>query len=62
MFKKILIGALLIGALLPSGAFAQGNNTYIVNHNDTLWKIAVKYQIGVKEIIQANSHNFLTLI
>ena len=55
MFKKILIGALLIGALLPSGAFAQGNDTYIVKPNDTLWKIAVKYQIGVKEIIQANS-------
>ena len=27
---------------------------YIVKPNDTLWKIAVKYQIGVKEIIQAN--------
>ena len=55
MFKKILIGALLIGALLPSGAFAQGTDTYIVKPNDSLWKIAVKYEIGVKEIIQANS-------
>lgn len=55
MLKKVLVGALLIGLLMPSGAFAQGNDTYIVKPNDTLWKIAVKYQIGVKEIIQANS-------
>jgi uncharacterized YkwD family protein/spore coat assembly protein SafA len=41
---------------MPSGALAQGNDTYLVRPNDTLWKIAVKYQIGVKEIIQANSH------
>ena len=55
MFKKILIGALLIGALLPSSALAEGNKTHVVQYNDTLWKIAVKYQIGVKEIIEANS-------
>jgi uncharacterized YkwD family protein/spore coat assembly protein SafA len=53
MKKTILILGLLL-ALLPSIGFAQGTNTYIVKPNDTLWKIAVKYQIGVAEIIAAN--------
>lgn len=53
MKKTILILGLLL-ALLPSIGFAQGTNTYIVKKDDTLWKIAVKYQIGVAEIIAAN--------
>ena len=40
--------------LIPASALAQGNDSYTVQKNDTLWKIAVKYQIGVKEIIEAN--------
>src|SRR3954465_2106000 len=40
--------------LIPATAFAQGTQTHTVQRNDTLWKIAVKYQIGVKEIIEAN--------
>lgn len=54
MKRKILVLGLLL-TLLPSIGFAQGNDTYIVKPNDSLWKIAVKYQIGVKEIIDANS-------
>ncbi|MEL7565468.1 MAG: SafA/ExsA family spore coat assembly protein [Dehalobacterium sp.] len=34
-------------------AYAQETN-YIVQSGDSMWKIAVKYQIGVSEIIQAN--------
>lgn len=30
-------------------------DTYIVKRGDTMWKIAMKYQIGVSEIISANS-------
>lgn len=30
-------------------------DTYIVKPGDSMWKIAVKYQIGVSEIIQANT-------
>lgn len=55
MFKKIAIGFMLLALFFPSMGFAQSTDQYIVKPNDTLWKIAVKYQIGVKEIIQANS-------
>ncbi|WP_458415299.1 SafA/ExsA family spore coat assembly protein [Schinkia sp. CFF1] len=33
---------------------AQTQDTYIVQRGDSMWKIAVKYQIGLSEIIQAN--------
>jgi uncharacterized YkwD family protein/spore coat assembly protein SafA len=39
--------------LLPSFALAA-NEVHVVQTGDSLWKIAVKYQIGVKEIIEAN--------
>ena len=45
-----LISVLL---LLPAGAFAQ-SGTHTVASGDTMWKIAVKYQIGVSELIKAN--------
>jgi uncharacterized YkwD family protein/spore coat assembly protein SafA len=55
MMKKIIITCLAACFLfLPSTSFAQGMDTYIVQKGDSLWKIAVKYQIGVKEIIDAN--------
>lgn len=52
-FKKGA-GALLlsIGLLLPATAFAAG--TYTVVPGDTLWKIAVKTETGVQELINAN--------
>ena len=34
-------------------AYAQGTN-YIVQPGDNMWKIAVKHQIGLSEIIKAN--------
>lgn len=52
--KKILIAVLMSLMIFPSLSFAQNMDTYIVQKGDSLWKIAVKYQIGVKEIIQAN--------
>jgi uncharacterized YkwD family protein/spore coat assembly protein SafA len=52
--KKILIAVLMSLMIFPSLSYAQNNDTYIVQRGDTLWKIAVKYQIGVKEIINAN--------
>lgn len=52
--KKFLISFMMIIMILPSLASAQGTDTYIVQKGDSLWKIAVKYQIGVKEIIDAN--------
>jgi uncharacterized YkwD family protein/spore coat assembly protein SafA len=52
--KKLLIAVLVCLMLIPSLASAQNMDTYIVKKGDSLWKIAVKYQIGVKEIINAN--------
>lgn len=37
---------------LPSVSFAQ--QIYTVQPGDSLWKIAVRYQVGITEIIQAN--------
>lgn len=54
MKKKIIVAVMLFMTILPMLSFAQGTNTYIVKKGDSLWKIAVQYQIGVKEIIQAN--------
>ncbi len=38
--------------LFSTSVFAS--DTYVVQKNDSLWKIAVKFQIGVNEIIQTN--------
>ncbi|SHK18116.1 SafA/ExsA family spore coat assembly protein [Paramaledivibacter caminithermalis] len=47
---------LVIFNLSSISAQAQNNDTdvYIVQRGDSLWKIAVKYQIGLSEIIAAN--------
>ena len=53
--KKILALAAVFALLLAIASNASAaNNVHIVQQNDTLWKIAVKYQIGVQEIINAN--------
>ena len=55
--KKVLFAVLMSLMMLmifPSLSSAQNMDTYTVQRNDSLWKIAVKYQVGVKEIIDAN--------
>lgn len=44
---------ILVMVILPASVFAQGG-TYTVQSGDTMWKIAVRYQIGVSELIKAN--------
>ena len=51
MLKKIMIASLL-SLLLPISALAA--NTYTVVSGDTLWKIAVKTETGISELIEAN--------
>ncbi len=53
--RKILgvILATLILCLSIQPALAQGS-TYTVVKGDSLWKIAVKFEIGVSELIEAN--------
>jgi uncharacterized YkwD family protein/spore coat assembly protein SafA len=48
--KKLLMAILCLFAI-PTMAFAD---TYTVKSGDSMWKIAVKYQIGLREIIGAN--------
>ena len=50
--KLILPIALTASLLLPSVAFGAG--TYKVGNGDTLWKVAVKNQVGITELISAN--------
>ena len=53
--KKLIIAllcALSIGVCMP--AYAAEIDTYTVVKGDSLWKIAVKYQVGLSEIIAAN--------
>jgi uncharacterized YkwD family protein/spore coat assembly protein SafA len=47
-----LILALVITAL--SGSASAQSGTYTVQRGDTMWKIAVRYEIGVSELIAAN--------
>lgn len=52
--RALLILIILIFAtLFYTSVFAQ--STYTVKSGDTLWKIAVKYQVGLSEIISANT-------
>jgi uncharacterized YkwD family protein/spore coat assembly protein SafA len=51
--KKTML-ALSLSLLLPvTQVFAQ-STTYTVQPGDTMWKIAVKYETGISEIIAAN--------
>jgi uncharacterized YkwD family protein/spore coat assembly protein SafA len=64
MLRKKLLPVLLLAVmiLLPSAAAYPGTarsapadtDTYTVQPGDSLWKISVKYQVGLSEIISAN--------
>jgi len=51
--KRTIAIALIIFSLSVVPASAQ-STTYTVRSGDTLWKIAVKFQIGLSELIKAN--------
>ena len=53
-FVLVLTLSLLTIGVPMQEASAQGTNVYIVKSGDSLWKIAVRYQIGLSEIIRAN--------
>ncbi|MCM3569181.1 SafA/ExsA family spore coat assembly protein [Neobacillus mesonae] len=54
MKKSFWLGLLFVLSLfcIPSVSFAQ--QIYTVQPGDSLWKIAVKYQVGLSELISAN--------
>ena len=49
-----LISAFFLMVYNPPRTDAQGTNVHTVQAGESMWKISVKYQIGLKEIIQAN--------
>ena len=49
----ILAGAILAGSLMAVPAKAA-SLSHTVAAGDTMWKLAVRYQVGTSEIIQAN--------
>lgn len=50
--KSLILTLVLFLFLLPFTVSAQ--DQYTVKRGDSMWKIAVRYQIGVQEIINAN--------
>lgn len=51
--KKIMIVIVLSILMISVPVYAQ-STTYTVVKGDSLWKIAVKYEIGLSELAQAN--------
>ncbi|WP_071458521.1 SafA/ExsA family spore coat assembly protein [Bacillus massilinigeriensis] len=51
MLKKMFF-TLAVLLLLPTISFAQ--QVYTVQPGDTMWKISVRYEVGLSEIINAN--------
>lgn len=53
MKKKLIVFLLIFCAIMPVMQ-VSADTTYTVRSGDTLWKIAVKHQIGLSEIIAKN--------
>ncbi|RSD26912.1 SafA/ExsA family spore coat assembly protein [Mesobacillus subterraneus] len=54
MGKKVILALALLFWLVPAISFAQQVHT--VQPGDTMWKISVRYKVGLSEIIAANPH------
>jgi len=58
MMKRVIcffLAVVMLSAIPTAPADAQGKtDVYIVKPGDTLWKISVRYQVGLSEIIAAN--------
>ncbi len=54
MFVFAIVILLLVASIVNVGAAGSDTITYKAVSGDTMWKIAVKYQVGVSEIIAVN--------
>ncbi|MDC3415471.1 SafA/ExsA family spore coat assembly protein [Aquibacillus salsiterrae] len=52
MKKIMFVLTVVLALIVPTSTFAA--STYIVQPGDSMWKISVKYKIGLSEIIDAN--------
>ena len=50
----LAVAALLTATLTVSASASTSNLSHTVVSGDTMWKLAVKYQVGTSEIISAN--------
>lgn len=53
--KKFLAVLTAVSLLVFSSISVSAATVHIVSSGDTMWKIAVKYKVGLSEIISANS-------
>ena len=55
--KKLMISAILATSLVTMATLGvSAATTHKVQSGDSMWKIAVKYEVGLSEIIEANPH------
>lgn len=54
--KRKLIASIAAAGIFASGASSALAATHTVVKGDTMWKISVKYETGLSEIINANTH------
>jgi uncharacterized YkwD family protein/spore coat assembly protein SafA len=52
MGKKVILALMLLFWMIPAISFAQ--QVYTVQTGDSMWKISVRYQVGLSEIIAVN--------
>lgn len=52
--KKTLVSALIAAQLMIFAGSASAASTHTVAAGESMWKIAVKYEVGLSEIINAN--------
>lgn len=52
--KKLLLLLPITFLIFSSSTLAASTTTHTVKSGDTMWKIAVKYEVGCQEIIDAN--------
>lgn len=55
IMKKFLAVLTAVSLLVFSSISVSAATVHIVSSGDTMWKIAVKYKVGLSEIISANS-------
>jgi len=56
MKKQIISAALSLGFVITASESASALISHRVQAGDSMWKIAVRYQVGVSEIIKENPH------
>ncbi|MBQ8528827.1 MAG: LysM peptidoglycan-binding domain-containing protein [Clostridia bacterium] len=54
--KKLAIGLALFIGLIMTAITASAQGTHTVVRGDTMWRIAVRYEVGLSELAGANPH------